>query len=194
MSALSSEVSANQENPIFRVKSPVELLQDIAANFDSTNKSLSELTYSDQPRFSHTVHNLLNKHFHDQHKSEWASGTDHAIAPPLPLQWVSSRLDTYYKTVFKGDGDKVHEKTVQILRDKNIPFAEHMATALPEISAAMEIKKLLKNAGDEVAADAVTDLLTVYGITIYYIRDKQAKIRKLEKESADRAKQAFDNA
>lgn len=193
-SALTTEVSDAIESHSFQVKSPAELLEKVLGNYDSLGNVLGEMTFPEQPGFSHTVHNELNKHFQEQHKSEWAKGIDHAIAPPLPLQWVSSRLDTYYKSVYKGDGDKVHANTIKVLRKEYLPYAEQMAQALPEISAAMEIKTILADGGNEVAADAVEDLLTVYGITIYYIREKQAKLRQIAKEKADRAAQALDNA
>ena len=186
-------VAAEMRSPAseFTPKTPQELLDLIIDLSPLNGFDIDSLSYADQANFTHGVHAVINGYHTEQHRSEWAAGTNQAIAPPLPYQWVKSRLDTYYTEVFKGDGDKSHEQTVKTLRKTHLPTAIEMSVALPEIATAIEIQALLDNHDKDIAADGVGDLLVVYGITIYYLREKQAQLRKEHAEKAARAGQAL---
>lgn len=101
-----------------------------------------------------------------------------------PQQYVQSRLKTFYEKVHKGSPDKVHQHKIKVLRHDFLPIAVERAVALPEIDAAIDIQAHMEDKGETIAADAVTDLLTVYGITIHFIRENH-RLRK--QEAAEKA-------
>jgi len=192
--AVPFEPSPTGAEQSFILRSPEELLSGIQAIAQHSDLEISQLDYNQQPSFSHIVHDVLNKYYQAQHKFEWESGIDNSIAPPLPQQWVSSRLTKYYEMAYKGDSDKVRQNNIKSDRKKFLPVAIDMANALPEISTAMDIQILLDDAGHELAADSVSDLLVVYGITIHLLREKQAKLQLEKQAKADRAAKAILSA
>lgn len=186
--AMSADNKNTASQPEFVPRTYRQLLNQVIEQGAVGGYDVDTLDYQTQPNFTHSVHGVLNGYYMEQHRAEWAENKENSIAPPLPYQWVKSRLDTYYTKVSKGDGDSAHETTIKQLRKNHLPAAIEMTRALPEIEAAVEIQAMLDDAGKEMAADAVSDLLVVYGITIYYLREKQAKLRQERLDMAARSR------
>ncbi|MBC7708004.1 hypothetical protein H7Y63_02170 [Polaromonas sp.] len=188
MQNLPNQVETNAiAEQTFAPKTDSELFYDILAATDATGHTAETIDYSNQPSFTRCAHTVLNNYYMNRHRSEWEAGTKNAIARPLPLQWVSSRIDTYYASVHKGSDDRVHQGTILNLRNTHTPTAQRYAQALPEIASAFEIKSMFEQAGHKLAADAMSDLLVVYGITLHFLQEKQRQQQQLKQEIAARA-------
>ncbi|MDL2342115.1 MAG: hypothetical protein QFB87_03505 [Patescibacteria group bacterium] len=171
----------------FELKTNQQLLVEVIAAATNYGYAPEQVSYKQQPDFTHCTHAIINKYYMARRNDEWEREIDQPIAPPLPYQWVSSRIDTYYNSVFKDSADKTHQGVIRALRKEHLPTALKYAQSLPEIATAIDIQAQLDDAGYDLAADAVSDLLVVYGITLYYLGEKQKAEAKLKQEIAARA-------
>ena len=120
----------------------------------------------------------MNSYYFARFNYEVNSGIKAAIAPPLPKHWVDARLKEYSSGIHKGSSDKVHQRVIANSRADHLPTAMRYIVKLPEIGTAQEIQTLLAEQGFDIAADAITDLLVVYGFTIHNIEDRATEQRK----------------
>ena len=163
---------------IFAYQTSQDLLKTLLSTCAANDLACETVAFADQPMVAKTVHALLNSYYFARFNYEINSGVKAAIAPPLPKHWVDARLKEYYSGVNKGSSDKAHQKLIANSRADHLPRAMRYIVKLPEIGTAQEIQTLLTEQGFDIAADAITDLLVVYGFTIHNIEDRATEQRK----------------
>ena len=171
---------------VFTYQTSQDLLKTLLSTCSENNIACETATFADQPMFAKTAHALLNSYYFARFNYEVNNGIKEAIAPPLPKHWVDARLDDYSKGVHKGSSDKAHQRLIANSRADHLPKAVQYIVKLPEIGTAQEIQTLLTERGFDIAADAITDLLVVYGFTLKNIETRATQQRKQDEAVAAR--------